>query len=169
MAQVARNALRDCGGHVVATACVGASSINSATATVALLAGSKARNPRDITGMMLRVCVVSKVSYMCRTIRPDLFLASARRVDVLLEGAFCTIYSVRRDIFAAGATAEQRLAAARVHLPTSLVGCGLRSAVTTNDAAYVANGATRRAQGAASHPRSPGKAAGVGWGEGGRG
>jgi hypothetical protein len=99
---------------------VGASSINSATATVALLAGSKARNPRAITGMLLRVCVVSKVSYMCRTIRPDLFLASARRVGVLLEGAFCTIYNMRRDIFAAGATAEHRLAVARVHLPTAL-------------------------------------------------
>jgi hypothetical protein len=82
--------------------------------------------------------VVSKVSYLCRTIRPDLFLPAARRVDVLLEGAFSTIYSVNRDVFTAGATAEQRLAAARVHLPTSLAGCGLRSAVTTSDAGYVA-------------------------------
>jgi hypothetical protein len=67
----------------------GASSISSTTAAAALLAGSEARNPRDIAGMLLCVCVVSKVSYPCRTIRPDLFLAAARRVDVLLEGAFC--------------------------------------------------------------------------------
>jgi hypothetical protein len=115
-----------------------ASSIRSAVDAVSLLAVSEARNPRDISGTLLRVCVVSKLSYLCRTFRPDLFLPAARRADVLLEGAFSAIYSVSRNIFGVGATAEERLAAARVHLPTSLEGCGLRSAVTTSDVAYVA-------------------------------
>ncbi len=60
------------------------------------------------------------------------------RRSLLRAGAFSTIYSVDRDVFAAGATAEQRPAAARVHLPTFMAGCGLCSAVTTSDAAYVA-------------------------------
>ena len=43
-----------------------------------------------------------------------------KRADDLCATAFCTIYSVDRAIFNTGASAEQRFAAARVRLPTTI-------------------------------------------------
>jgi hypothetical protein len=47
------------------------------------LATSAVRNGRTIAGTLLRSCVVPKVSYLCRTVRPDLFHAAAKRADDL--------------------------------------------------------------------------------------
>jgi hypothetical protein len=117
----------------------GSRSIATACAEIEALARSEARNARDIAGQLLRCCVIPKVSYLCRTVRPDLLLPAARRVDDLVAHAFCAAFSINAAIFTAAATAEQRFAAARVRLPTSLNGCGLRSAVTTSSAAFLAS------------------------------
>jgi hypothetical protein len=58
--------------------------------------------------------------------------------DDLCASTFSVIYAINRGIFNLDASAEQRFAATRVCMPTSLNGCGLRSAVTTSEAAYVA-------------------------------
>ena len=115
-----------------------ASSVHRVAGTIAKLASSNVRNGRDIAGALLRCCVVPKVSYLCRTVRPDLLLPAARRADDLLATAFSSIYSIDRRIFTASASAVDRLAAARVRLPISLGGCGIRSAIATSEAAYVA-------------------------------
>ncbi len=60
----------------------------------------------------------------------------------LLSGHFwasCTGYCSGACAFLAGATAEQRLAALRTHLPTSLGGIGLRSMTIISNAAYFAS------------------------------
>jgi hypothetical protein len=44
---------------------------------------TSARNGRTVAGTLLRSCVVPKVSYLCRTVRPDLFHAAAKRADDL--------------------------------------------------------------------------------------
>jgi len=88
--------------------------------------------------VLLRKCVIAKLGYLSHTIRPDLALPALKRADDLCAAAFCTIYSVNRAIFDPEAPAEQRFAATRVRLPTSLQGCGIRSAVATSDATYVA-------------------------------
>jgi hypothetical protein len=119
--------------------CMGdAASVQRVAGTITQLAASDVRNGRDIAGTLLRCCVVPKVSYLCRTVRPDLLLPAARRADDLLGTAFSSIYSINRGIFTASASAADRLAAARVRLPISLGGCGIRSAIATSEAAYVA-------------------------------
>jgi hypothetical protein len=52
-----------------------------------LLAASATRNSSNIATALPRSCVVSKLTYLCRTVRPDLLLAGARRADVLLQQA----------------------------------------------------------------------------------
>jgi hypothetical protein len=79
------------------------------------------------------------MGYLCRTVRPDLLLPAARAADELVARTFCQVYHINTAIFLAGATAEQRLAALRTHLPTSLGGIGLRSMVTISNAAYFAS------------------------------
>ena len=51
-----------------------AKSIAYACAELAALAASQALNARDVAGSLLRTCVVPKLGYMCRTVRPDLLL-----------------------------------------------------------------------------------------------
>jgi hypothetical protein len=113
-------------------------SVHHAAAAVVALARSEVRNSRDIAGALLRSCIVPKVSYLCRTVRPDLLLRAATRADEILADAFCAIYDISTSVFRVSAPAAHRLAAARVRLPTSLAGCGLRSAVNTSAAAYLA-------------------------------
>ena len=79
------------------------------------------------------------MGYLCRTVRPDLLLPAARAADDLVARTFCQVYHINTAIFLTGATAEQRLAALRTHLPTSLGGIGLRSMVTISNAAYFAS------------------------------
>lgn len=66
-------------------------------------------------------------------------LQAARTAEDIVARTFSGIYHIDRAIFSASATAEQRLAAARVRLPTSLAGAGLRSMVTISLAAYFAS------------------------------
>jgi hypothetical protein len=113
-------------------------SVRMAAAACSSAAMSTVRNARDLSGVLLRKCVIAKLGYLSRTLRPDLAAPALKRADDLCATAFCTIYSVDRAIFNTGASAEQRFAAARVRLPTSMLGCGIRSAVATSDAAYVA-------------------------------
>ncbi len=124
-------------------------SIKYACTELAKLADSEARNSRDIAGSLLRACVVPKMGYLCRTVRPDLLLPAARAADDLAARTFCRVYHINTAIFLAGATAEQRLAALRTHLPTSLGGIGLRSMATISNAAYFAS-----VHAVALHPRS---------------
>ena len=118
---------------------VDAKSIKYACTELARLAASEARNARDIAGSLLRVCVIAKLGYLCRTVRPDLLLPAARAADDLVARAFCSVFHINTAIFSACATAEQRLAATRARLPTSLSGAGLRSAVTISNAGYFAS------------------------------
>ena len=83
--------------------------------------------------------MVAKAGYLCRTVRPDLLLPAARAVDDMVAHTLCSAFHLDPVIFSAAATAEQRFAAARARLPTSLKGVGLRSMVTTSNAAYVAS------------------------------
>ena len=103
------------------------------------LAASDARNARDIAGALLRTCVIPRTGYLCRTVRPDLLLPAARAVDDMIAHTLCAVFHIDPAIFTAAATSEQRLAAVRARLPTSLQGAGLRSMVTTSQAAYVAS------------------------------
>ena len=107
-----------------------AKSIAYACAELSSLAASRALNARDVAGSLLRTCVVPKLGYLCRTVRPDLLLSAARSADNIVARTFCAVFHVNHSIFGSSATAEQRLAAARVRLPTSLAGVGLRSMVT---------------------------------------
>ena len=68
----------------------------------------------------------------CRTVRPDRAPRSAARgrPAPLSASAPPTTPRLRRAVL---------LAAARIRLPTSLNGCGLRSAVTTSSAVYLAS------------------------------
>ncbi len=50
------------------------------------LARSEVRNSRDIAGALLRSCIVPKVSYLCRTVRPDLLLR-ARQSFIMQDDA----------------------------------------------------------------------------------
>ena len=111
-------------------------SIHNVCDKIAELASSACRNACDIAGHLLRMCVTSKVSYLARTVRPDLFRGAAARADALITATFCKVFSIDPDIFAASASPRDRLAAQRVQLPTALKGCGLRSAVATSDTAY---------------------------------
>jgi len=120
-----------------------AKSIAYACAELSSLAASRALNARDVAGSLLRTCVVPKLGYLCRTVRPDLLLLelaasplAARSADNIVAHTFCAVF---HSIFGTSATAEQRLAAARVRLPTSLAGVGLRSMVTISRAAYFAS------------------------------
>jgi len=113
-------------------------SIRRTAEACAAAATSAARNARDLSGVLLRVCVVAKCGYLCRTLRPDLAAPALKRADDLCASAFSVIYAINRGIFNLDASAEQRFAATCVRMPTSLNGCGLRSAVTTSEAAYVA-------------------------------
>ena len=100
------------------------------------LAASACKNACDIAGHLLRTCVTAKISYLTRTVRPDLLRAAAQRADELLGDAFCKIYGINPGIFAATASPRDKLAATRIHLPMALKGCGLRSAVATSETAY---------------------------------
>ena len=116
-----------------------AKSIKYACTELGHLAASEARNARDIAGSLLRVCVVAKLGYLCRTVRPDLLLPAARSADNIVAHAFCSVFHINTAIFTASATADQRLAATRVRLPTSLSGVGLRSMTVISTAAYFAS------------------------------
>ena len=113
-----------------------AKSIAYACAELSALAASRALNARDVAGLLLRTCVVPKLGYLCRTGHPDLLLPAARSAD---NRTFSAVFHIDSAIFAASATAEQRLAAARVRLPTSLADVGLRSMVTISRVAYFAS------------------------------
>ena len=54
-----------------------AKSIAYACAELSSLAASRALNARDVAGSLLRTCVVPKLGYLCRTVRPDLLLPLA--------------------------------------------------------------------------------------------
>jgi hypothetical protein len=110
------------------------SSIATAARAVSLLAASATRNSRDIATALLRSCVVSKLTYLCRPARPDLLLAGARGCPA----AHSDINCLDCRIHGTAATADQRLASVRVCLPSAMNGCGIRSAVTTSESAYVA-------------------------------
>ena len=76
-------------------------SIKYACSELAKLAGSEARNARDIAGSLLRACVVPKMGYLCRTVRPDLLLPAARAADDLVARTFCQVYHINTAIFSA--------------------------------------------------------------------
>jgi hypothetical protein len=59
-------------GQVEDAASTNPRSIRRAAEVCAAAANSEARNARDLSGMLLRVCVVAKCGYLCRTLRPDL-------------------------------------------------------------------------------------------------
>jgi hypothetical protein len=42
------------------------------------VAASATRNSRVIAAALLRSCAVSKLTYLCRTVRPGMLLAGAR-------------------------------------------------------------------------------------------
>ena len=110
-------------------------SFANACAELRELAIGDARNSRDIAGHLLRVCVSTKLGYLMRTVRPDLFKPAAELADELLISTFSAIYNLP-DLRAARAPLTYRLAAERILLPTRLMGCGIHSAVTTHEAAF---------------------------------
>jgi hypothetical protein len=114
-------------------------SIANACRALVELAGGQVRNARDQAGHLLRVCVVPKVTYLARTIEPRLFRAAARRADELLLGAFCAIYKIDAKVVAPHASPGDQWTAARIRAPGSHQGCGIRSAVATSEAAYLAS------------------------------
>ena len=75
-------------------------SIRRAAEACSTAALSSARNARDLSGALLRICVVSKVGYLCRTLRPDLAAPALKRADELCAASFSVIYAINRDIFA---------------------------------------------------------------------
>ena len=76
-----------------------AKSIAYACAELSSLAASRALNARDIAGSLLRTCVVPKLGYLCRTVRPDLLLLAARSADNIVAHTFCAVFHVNHSIF----------------------------------------------------------------------
>jgi len=54
-------------------------------------------------GGLLRTCVVPKLGYLCRTVRPDLLLLAARSADNIVAHTFCAVFHVNHSIFGTSA------------------------------------------------------------------
>ncbi len=122
---------------------------------LAALAEGDVANGRDGAGTLLRLCMTSRMGYLCRTVRPDLLACAAAVADNILCATFTRVWDVPAPIFSPHATALWGLAGARVRAPTSLRGCGIRSAAVTSAVAYLAGWrAVRAARVAASSPEA---------------
>ena len=121
---------------------------------LAALAEGDVANGRDGAGTLLRLCLTSRVGYLCRTVRPDLMACAAAVADNILCATFARVWDVPAPIFSPHATALWGLAGARVRAPTSLRGCGIRSAAVTSAVAYLAGWRAVAARVAASSPEA---------------
>ena len=59
------------------------------------LANGNAKHGRDGAGYLLMVCVIPKLTYLCRTIPPDLMVDAARDADARVRAAFAAIWGLK--------------------------------------------------------------------------
>jgi hypothetical protein len=94
-----------------------------------LFAQAGLEHSKNVANMLLNKCVVTKLDYLLETLPPHISADAAAERDRLIKAAFIAINNLTEE--------QWDLAQARIELPTSLKGCGLRSAKDIAAAAYI--------------------------------
>ena len=59
------------------------------------MANGNAKHSHDGAGYLLMVCVIPKLTYLCRTIPPDLMADAARDAHARVRAAFVAIWGLK--------------------------------------------------------------------------